>query len=158
MTDGIPDLLRRLHEAGTPLALIAETAAAFELAAPDPRIGRACRQLHEAGLPVETFITAAEIMEPVLYPRTRGNVVALPKKERRLDCSAAEWADLRAAVFQRDNYTCVYCTSRLAPLHCDHVMPLSRGGRSVMENLATACAPCNISKGDRTPEEWKRRA
>lgn len=39
--------------------------------------------------------------------------------------------------------------------HCDHVVPLSRGGLSVMENLATACGPCNRSKNYRTPGEWK---
>lgn len=61
---------------------------------------------------------------------------------------------LRAEVFNRDNWTCVYCGSKAAPLHCDHVRPYSRGGATSSENLVTACQSCNTSKRDRTPEEW----
>ena len=32
-------------------------------------------------------------------------------------------------------------------------MPRSRGGDSGWENVVTACAPCNLRKGDRLPEE-----
>jgi len=65
-------------------------------------------------------------------------------------------SEMREAVLIRDNYTCAYCGSRLAPLHCDHVIPYSRGGRTVMENLVTACQSCNCAKRDRTPDEWRR--
>jgi 5-methylcytosine-specific restriction endonuclease McrA len=64
--------------------------------------------------------------------------------------------DLRAAVLNRDNHTCVYCGSTAAPLHCDHMIPYSRGGHTSLDNLAAACMSCNTSKRDRTPEEWRR--
>ena len=32
-------------------------------------------------------------------------------------------------------------------------MPRSRGGRTTWENIVTACAPCNLNKGGRTPRE-----
>ena len=35
----------------------------------------------------------------------------------------------------------------------DHVVPRSRGGESVWENVVTACAPCNHKKGNRLLEE-----
>ena len=35
----------------------------------------------------------------------------------------------------------------------DHVVPRSRGGDSVWENVVTSCAPCNLKKGNRLPEE-----
>ena len=35
----------------------------------------------------------------------------------------------------------------------DHVMPRSRGGMNVWENVTAACRPCNLRKRDRTPEE-----
>ena len=38
-------------------------------------------------------------------------------------------------------------------LNYDHVIPRSRGGRTVWENIVTSCYPCNDRKGDRTPEE-----
>jgi len=33
------------------------------------------------------------------------------------------------------------------------VIPRSKGGDSVWENVVTACAPCNLRKGDRLLEE-----
>jgi hypothetical protein len=35
----------------------------------------------------------------------------------------------------------------------DHVIPRSRGGESVWENVVTSCGPCNLRKGDKLPEE-----
>jgi 5-methylcytosine-specific restriction endonuclease McrA len=58
----------------------------------------------------------------------------------------------RRAVFARDSWTCQYC-GRTSHLTVDHVMPRSRGGRSIWENIVTSCAPCNRRKGDRTPVE-----
>jgi 5-methylcytosine-specific restriction endonuclease McrA len=58
----------------------------------------------------------------------------------------------RRAVFARDSWTCQYC-GRTSHLTVDHVLPRSRGGTSVWENIVTSCAPCNRRKGDRTPTE-----
>ena len=35
----------------------------------------------------------------------------------------------------------------------DHVVPLSRGGRDVWENVVCACLACNVRKGNRTPQQ-----
>jgi 5-methylcytosine-specific restriction endonuclease McrA len=59
----------------------------------------------------------------------------------------------RRALFARDEWSCVYCGTSGGRLTLDHVVPRSRGGDSVWENVVTACAPCNLRKGDRTPEE-----
>jgi 5-methylcytosine-specific restriction endonuclease McrA len=58
----------------------------------------------------------------------------------------------RRAVFARDSWTCQYC-GRTSHLTVDHVLPRSRGGTSVWENIVTSCAPCNRRKGDRMPTE-----
>jgi 5-methylcytosine-specific restriction endonuclease McrA len=58
----------------------------------------------------------------------------------------------RRAVFARDSWTCQYC-GRTSHLTVDHVLPRSRGGLSVWENIVTSCAPCNRRKGNRTPKE-----
>ena len=47
----------------------------------------------------------------------------------------------------------MYCGTSGGRLTLDHVVPRSRGGDSVWENVVTACAPCNLRKGDRLPEE-----
>jgi 5-methylcytosine-specific restriction endonuclease McrA len=57
----------------------------------------------------------------------------------------------RRAVFARDDYRCQYCGSHADSI--DHVVPRSRGGRDVWDNLAAACRPCNTAKRDRTPDE-----
>jgi 5-methylcytosine-specific restriction endonuclease McrA len=57
----------------------------------------------------------------------------------------------RRAVFARDEYRCQYCGARADSI--DHVVPRSRGGSHVWENLAAACRPCNMMKRDRTPDE-----
>jgi 5-methylcytosine-specific restriction endonuclease McrA len=59
----------------------------------------------------------------------------------------------RRALFARDNWRCVYCGTATGRLTLDHVVPRSRGGDSVWENVVTSCAPCNLKKGNRLPEE-----
>ena len=59
----------------------------------------------------------------------------------------------RRALFARDGWRCVYCGDSAGRLTLDHVVPRSRGGDSVWENVVTACAPCNLRKGDRSLEE-----
>ena len=59
----------------------------------------------------------------------------------------------RKAVLARDAYTCQYCGHEAAGLTVDHVIPRSRGGESVWENIVASCAPCNRKKGNRMPRE-----
>ncbi|MHB8643221.1 MAG: HNH endonuclease [Gaiellaceae bacterium] len=58
----------------------------------------------------------------------------------------------RRALFARDGWKCVYCGSS-GRLTLDHVVPRSKGGDSVWENVVTSCAPCNLRKGNRLLEE-----
>lgn len=57
----------------------------------------------------------------------------------------------RRAVLARDRYRCAYCEKRATTV--DHVIPRSRGGGNVWENVVAACRTCNGRKDDRTPEE-----
>jgi len=59
----------------------------------------------------------------------------------------------RRNVFQRDGHRCQYCGSGKEPLSIDHVLPRSRGGADSWDNVTTACLPCNVRKGSRTPRE-----
>lgn len=59
----------------------------------------------------------------------------------------------RKAVLARDEWRCQYCGSERAGLTVDHVIPRSRGGKSVWENIVASCAPCNRRKGNRLPRE-----
>ena len=66
---------------------------------------------------------------------------------------AAQRKISRRALFARDDWRCVYCGSNGGRLTLDHVVPRSRGGESVWENVVTSCAPCNLRKGNRLLEE-----
>ncbi len=57
----------------------------------------------------------------------------------------------RRALFARDEHRCQYCGDHADSI--DHIMPRSRGGLHVWENVAAACRPCNLRKRDRTPDE-----
>ncbi len=59
----------------------------------------------------------------------------------------------RKNILRRDAHKCQYCGRSDMSLTVDHVMPRSRGGEDVWENLVCACVTCNNRKGDRTPEE-----
>ena len=54
--------------------------------------------------------------------------------------------DVRLAVWRRDGGHCVECGSDF-DLQYDHVIPLSMGGASSVENLQLLCADCNRAKG-----------
>lgn len=58
----------------------------------------------------------------------------------------------RNNLFRRDGHECQYCGSR-KHLTIDHVIPRSKGGQTSWTNLITACNPCNVQKGSRTPEQ-----
>jgi 5-methylcytosine-specific restriction endonuclease McrA len=58
----------------------------------------------------------------------------------------------RFNLFLRDSFRCQYCGAR-EDLTFDHVNPRAYGGRTTWENVATACAPCNLRKGGRTPRQ-----
>ena len=59
----------------------------------------------------------------------------------------------RRALFARDGWRCMYCGTSSGRLTLDHVVPRSRGGDSVWENVVTSCAPCNMRKGNRLLHE-----
>ena len=61
----------------------------------------------------------------------------------------------RRAVFGRDGHRCQYCGAKisLASGTYDHVVPRAQGGKTVWDNIVTACEPCNSRKANRTPAQ-----
>ena len=59
------------------------------------------------------------------------------------------------ALFARDAHLCLYCGNEFNRPHLtrDHVMPLSKGGRDIWENVVSACFQCNSRKSNRTPQQ-----
>jgi rubrerythrin len=60
---------------------------------------------------------------------------------------------LRFKILLRDGFTCRKCgrspLKKLGvELHVDHILPWSKGGETVTENLETKCKQCNLGKGN----------
>lgn len=55
----------------------------------------------------------------------------------------------------RDKFRCQYCGERfkMSQLNYDHVTPRAHGGKTVWENIVSACYFCNGQKADRTPAQ-----
>ena len=61
---------------------------------------------------------------------------------------------LRNTILQRDNFTCKKCgaSQNNEPnllLEVDHIIPISKGGITSVDNLQTLCWRCNRSKGNK---------
>ena len=52
---------------------------------------------------------------------------------------------------------CYYCDEKFAPkeLTLDHIVPVSRGGRTTRGNCVPCCKECNNRKQSLTPVEWE---
>lgn len=61
-------------------------------------------------------------------------------------------AGLRYDILKRDGFRCVLCGATArdgVELHVDHIIPVSKGGKTVMSNLRTLCDRCNLGKRDK---------
>jgi len=107
--------------------------------------------------------------EPLMTPdqakkaREMGWTFAIHRSGRRSGCSTG-FAATKAVRFSRINVltrddwdlaSTVVDGYHPRKLNYDHVVPRSRGGKTVWENIVSCCFPCNAKKDSRTPEEAK---
>jgi 5-methylcytosine-specific restriction endonuclease McrA len=68
----------------------------------------------------------------------------------------------RRSLAARDKFRCAYCSEvvTLKNLTFDHLVPRSKGGKTVWENIVLACQPCNRLKANKTLRElgWALKA
>lgn len=78
-----------------------------------------------------------------------------PLYEGRLGFGMAAY--LAIVWIRGDPDECHYCHDPLTDDNrtLDHVLPKSQGGMNHVDNLVLACASCNLSKSNRTPEQWR---
>lgn len=61
---------------------------------------------------------------------------------------------LRQEVHERAGNCCEYCYAQLGfspdPFNAEHILPVSKGGKTVSDNLSLACFGCNNAKGTAT--------
>jgi 5-methylcytosine-specific restriction protein A len=77
------------------------------------------------------------------------------KRERR---KARELRDSQWWKRQLAKGKCFYCGSAAPPkeLTMDHIVPISRGGKSTRGNVVPCCKKCNNMKKQLLPIEWEK--
>ena len=74
-----------------------------------------------------------------------------PRPKRRTSRHISD--RMRFRILMRDGFACQSCGAspqkqRGVELHVDHIVPWSKGGETVEENLQTKCQHCNLGKGN----------
>lgn len=107
-------------------------------------LGEPCLTLH-GGWNRLTARQSELVLHPIVASKGRARPQALDPAP----------ALTNTALFLRDAHLCLYCGQQFGryQLTRDHVQPISRGGRDVWENVVSACLPCNVRKGSRTPPQ-----
>lgn len=99
---------------------------------------------------IKTLITFLELVNIYNAWQQGNKYCETQKRERRIMND-----DIRYNVLKRDNFQCQLCGATAkdgAKLHVDHIIPVSKGGKTIMSNLQTLCDRCNIGKSN----EWKK--
>lgn len=89
-------------------------------------------------------------MEPFAYNLDETDIKRERRKARELKSS--QWWKRRLA-----KGVCYYCGTSTPPkeLTMDHIVPITRGGKSTKGNVVTACKACNNKKKYLLPMEWE---
>lgn len=92
---------------------------------------------------------------PGEFYRSPSTVIPVPKTVmlREYAPIRGEPKFCRRSVYLRDRYRCQYCGERFEErgLTLDHVIPRSKGGKTVWDNVLTCCHDCNAQKRDSMP-------
>ncbi len=105
------------------------------------------------------FLNKVEVLEAydeeIVSPSLAIRMPAVVRLKRSASNTKRGVKFSRINVFTRDGFRCQYCgdKKRMDELNYDHVIPRMQGGKTVWENIVTACYPCNNKKRGRTPEQ-----
>ena len=97
----------------------------------------------------------------------QARIAALPEQRRFIAEQRRLMTDsLRYDVMRRDGFRCQLCGAMAkdgVQLHVDHILPVSKGGKTEISNLRTLCERCNMGKRDKieaqehSPDELSKR-
>ena len=90
-------------------------------------------------------------IQPFAYDLGKEDLKRARHKAREL--RESQWWKRRLA-----KGVCHYCGRPTPPkeLTMDHIVPISRGGKSTRSNVAPCCKECNTAKKQLLPMEWEQ--
>ena len=76
------------------------------------------------------------------FVKDKKNVVSITDKKRRKTISKK----MALMILESQDYFCAYCDIpiRTIEYHFDHILPLSAGGATNLDNLVACCKECNL--------------
>ena len=97
------------------------------------------------------YITIDTLRKVIKQVKDREEYLATARGQRNLLTPS-----LRYDVLKRDNFRCQICGRSSdddnVKLHVDHIIPVSKGGKTELSNLRTLCQDCNLGKSDKYDE------
>lgn len=82
---------------------------------------------------------------------------AARKRSKRIASRTHDLTDAQWVALQEAWGGCAYCGAETVSLQRDCILPIARGGRYTLDNVAPACASCNASKSHSEVTSWLRR-
>ena len=89
--------------------------------------------------------------------RLTRKVRAARKRRTRISSRSHDLTDEQWRALQEAWGGCAYCGDQDKALQRDCILPIARGGRYTLDNIAPACASCNASKSHSEVTSWLRR-
>lgn len=115
------------------------------------------RKSDQAFLERQRLISRKNVKLWKLNNRDRYLASVKSSKAKRRGAVGKFTSDDVAKILENQQWLCVECKTdlKLSGYHIDHIVPVSKGGANWPSNLQCLCAPCNLAKGSKMPEEWE---
>jgi hypothetical protein len=109
---------------------------------------------------IEVINVDGQKLTPCLLDRAwrevnRARAVWIDEQTIQLLYNPFLFRDYRKAALKRDHYTCLWCGR--PGMTVDHIIPASKGGSDLPQNLFAACMECNTKRGSRSAFSYFRR-
>lgn len=82
----------------------------------------------------------------------RGRAVWIDENTIKLLYNPFLFRDYRKAALKRDRYICLWCGCPATTV--DHIIPSSKGGSDLPQNLLASCSECNTKRGNRSAFDY----
>lgn len=144
--------------------LTSETAATLRAKIPYgpvhiPHLNTIAEQLHVHPDYAIKIVTGLAILRPSAFPAGHPMLPTLPppkppKKKVKTNLSPKN----REALYIHQEGRCTYCFRPISYQNAtiDHIVPKSKGGQNIIDNLQLTCRECNQYKGPLSDDDWRQ--